>query len=162
MNKKDISKSSSIEQHDYVVALQNLEHKVENMFQRLWKNPFNHESVPDLLPHGPSIDIPKMDVIDRDKEILIKVELPGIDKKDLDISVTNNRLVIKATTCHEEKEESGDYLKQEISKNEIYRSVSLPADVDDDIKVKTSFKNGVLELTIPKHKDSHRRRIKVE
>jgi len=160
--KKDIIKSSNNEQHDYVIALQNLEHKVENMFQRMWKNPFNHENSSDFFLHGPSVDIPNMDVIDRDKEVLIKVELPGIDKKDLDISVTNNRLVIKATTCHEEKEETGDYLKQEISKNKIYRSVSLPADVDDDSKVKTSFKNGVLELTIPKHKKSHRRRIEVE
>ena len=160
--KKNISKRSSKELHDYKIALQDLEHKVENMFQRLWKNPFNHESIPDLFLHGPSVDIPKMDVVDRDKETLIKVELPGIDKKDLDVSVTNNRLVIKATTCHEEKEETGDYLKQEISKNEIYRSISLPDDVDDDCKVKTSLKNGVLELTIPKHKKSHRRRIEVE
>ena len=160
--KKDIFKSSSNEQHDYVIALQNLEHKVESIFQRLLKNPFHHENIPDYYSQCSLVDLPKMDVIDKDEEILVKVELPGVDKKDLDISITNNRLVIKAKTCREEKEESGDYLKQEISKNEIYRSVSLSADVDDDSEVKTSFKNGVLKLTIPKHKDSHRRRIKVE
>jgi HSP20 family molecular chaperone IbpA len=49
-------------------------------------------------------------------------------------------------------------VKQEISKNEIYRSVLLPADEN----VKTSFKNGVLKLTIPKQKKSHRKRIEVE
>ena len=69
--------------------------------------------------------------------------------------------LIKAESCHEEKEEKEYYLKQGISKNEIYRSVLLPAEVDDS-KVKTSFKNGVLKLTIPKQKKSHRRRIEVE
>jgi HSP20 family protein len=162
MQKKDISKSSSNEQHDYVTALKGLEHKVEDMFQRLWKNPFNHENMPDLFSRSSLGDMPKLNVIDRGKEILVKAELPGIDKKDLDISIINNQLVIKAKTCHEEKEEKGDYLKQEISQNEIYRSVRMPADVDDDGKVKTSFKNGVLELTIPKQKTSHRRRIEVQ
>lgn len=161
MKNKEISKSSRNEQHDFLTALRDLEHKVENMFQSLWQNSFDQEKVPDLFSYSSLTSMPKMDVIDRDKEISVKAELPGIDKKDLEISVTNNQLVIKAKTCHEEKEEKGDYLKQEISKNEIYRSVLLPADVDDS-KVKTSFKNGVLELTIPKQKESHRRRIEVE
>jgi HSP20 family protein len=161
MKNKEISKSSRNEQHDLLTAMRDLEHKVENMFQDLWQNSFNREKVPDLFSYDSLTSMPKMDVVDRDKEILVKAELPGIDKKDLEISITNNQLVIKAKTCHEEKEEKGDYLKQEISKNEIYRSVLLPADVDDS-KVKTSFKNGVLELTIPKQKESHRRRIEVE
>ena len=161
MKNKEISKSSRNEQQDFLTAIRDLEHKVENMFQDLWQNSFNREKVPDLFSYDSLTSMPKMDVVDRDKEILVKAELPGIDKKDIDISITNNQLVIKAKTCHEEKEEKGDYLKQEISKNEIYRSVLLPADVDDS-KVKTSFKNGVLELTIPKQKESHRRRIEVE
>ena len=103
-----------------------------------------------------------MDVIDKDKEILVKAELPGIEKKDIDVSISNNQLIIKAKTCHDEKEEKGDYLKREISKNEIYRSVLLPAGVDDDCKVKTSFKNGVLELSIAKPKKSQRRQIEVK
>ncbi|NOQ90424.1 MAG: Hsp20 family protein [Gammaproteobacteria bacterium] len=161
MQNKEISKSSRNEQHDFLTAVRDLEHKVEGMFQRLWRNSFNHENVPDLFSYDSLSNMPKMDVIDRDKEVVVKVELPGIDKKDLEISIANNRLVIKGETCHEEKEEKGDYLKQEISRNEIYRSVHLPADVDDS-KVKTSFKNGFLELTIPKQKKSHRRQIKVE
>ena len=159
---KKSSKRPSKELHDYKIALQGLEHKVENMFQRLLKKPFNHESSPDLFSRNSLMDIPKMDIVDREKEVLVKVELPGIDKKDLDISIANNRLVIKAKTCHEEKEETGDYFKQEISKNEVYRAVSLPAGIDDESNVKTSFKNGVLELSIPKEKKSHRKKIEVE
>ena len=102
-----------------------------------------------------------MDLIDKDKEIRVSIEMPGIEKKDLDVSIANGRLVVKAKTSHEETEEDGDYIKQEISKKEFYRSILLPAAVDDD-KVKTSFKNGVLKLTIPKQKSSFRKKIKVE
>ncbi|MCK5002749.1 MAG: Hsp20/alpha crystallin family protein [Gammaproteobacteria bacterium] len=161
MKKTDIAKSSSDEQQNYLSAFKDLEQKMEDMFQRLWQNPFNHDKVPDLFSSGSFSSMPNMDVIDRDKEIVVKAELPGFDKKDLDISITNRQLVIKAKTCQESKEEDGDYLKQEISKNEIYRSVLLPAEVDDS-KVQTSFKNGVLELKIPKQKESHRKRIEVK
>ncbi len=161
MKTKDVAKSTTNEQHDYMSAFKDFENKVEDMFQHFWKNSFNHENIPDFFSRSSLIEMPKMDVIDRDKEILVKAELPGIDKKDLEISITDNLLVIKAKTCHEEKEEKGDYLKQEISKSEVYRSVRLTSDVDDE-NVKTSFKNGVLQLTIPKMKKSHRRRIEVK
>ena len=161
MNKNDIAKDSENEQHNYLAALKDFEHKMEDMFQRLWQNPFHHDKTPDIFSNASFGNMPSMDVIDRDKEILVKAELPGFDKKDLDISITDRQLVIKAKTCEESKEEKGDYLRQEISQNEIYRSVLLPDDVDDS-KVKTSFKNGVLELNIPKQKNSHRRRIEIK
>lgn len=161
MKQNQISKSSGDEQHNYLSAFKDVEHKMEDMFQRLWQNPFNHDKIPDLFSGSSFSNMPKMDVVDRDKEVLVKAEMPGFEKKDLDISITNRQLIIKAKTCEENKEEKGAYLKQEISKNEIYRSVLLPADVDDS-KVKTSFKNGMLELKIPKLKSSHRRRIEVK
>ena len=164
MKNRDISRILKKEKSDYLTAIRGLEHKVENMFHDLWQNTFHREKVADLFSYSSFCNMPnmpKMDVINRKKDVLVKVELPGIDKKDLDISITNNQLVIKAKTCHEEKEEKGDYLKQEISESEIYRSVLLPADVDDS-KVKTSFKNGMLKLTIPKQKNSKRNSIKVK
>ncbi|MDH5516878.1 MAG: Hsp20/alpha crystallin family protein [Gammaproteobacteria bacterium] len=159
--KKDLSKSSNNEQHSYLSAFSNLEHKIENMFNHFWHNPLKNAAETDpavavTFPHFPT-----MDVIDRDKEIFIKAELPGIEKEDIDVSISNNRLLIKAHTRVEKKEENADYLKQEIRNNEVYRSFLLPGEVDDN-NIKTSFRNGVLELTIPKHENSHRRRIKVE
>ena len=159
--RKDLSKSSNNERHSYLDAFTNLEHKIENMFNHLWHNPFHHEKEGRVSFPESFNDIPKMDVIDRDKEIIVKAELPGIEKEDIDISITHDRLLIKAQTRHEDKEESGDFVKQEIRCSEIYRSVQLPGEVDDS-KVKTSFKNGLLKLTLPKQEGSHRRRIKVE
>lgn len=158
---KDLSKSSNNDQHSYLSAFNNLEHKVEDLFKTLWHNPFGHEEKSEFSFPVTLNDMPKIDVIDRDKEMFVKAELPGIDKKDIEVSITNNRLVIKACSRHEEKEEKGDYLKQEIRSSEIFRSIQLPAEVDDS-KIKTSFKNGLLEMTIPKHESSHRRRIEIE
>jgi HSP20 family protein len=160
MADKNISKTKN-ENQGYLAAFKDLENRVESMFHNMWSNPFHHEKFPDTFSFSSLKEMPKMDVVDRDKEIFVKAELPGFDKDDLDISIANNRLVIKAKTCKEEKEEKGDYLKQEISKSEVYRSVLLSAEVEDE-NIKTSFKNGVLELTIPKQKKSQRKQIKVE
>ena len=157
MAKKDITKSENKEQGNYMTAFKNLEQKIENMFQNMWGDA---DDVDFTFPVSLK-SMPKMDVVDRDKEVFVKAELPGFEKDDLDISISNDRLVIKAKTSHEEKEENGDYIKQEISKSEVYRSVQLPSEVDDS-KAETSFDNGVLELTIPKTKSAHRRRIEIK
>lgn len=161
MQHKILSKSSNDEANGYVTAFKNLEHKVENLFNHLWHNPFSHEedistNFPDLFEGSPRVDI-----IDRDKELLVKAELPGIDKDDIDISISNNRLLIKAQSCHDEKEEKGDYIRRETTRSEFYRSIVLPANVEDE-NINSSFKNGLLELVIPKSKDSHRKKINID
>jgi len=161
MSDKNIEKTTNDTGNSYLTAFRDLENRVENMFQSMWSNSFHHEKFPDPFSFDSLSKMPKIDVVDRKKEIIIKAELPGFEKEDLDISIANNQLVIKAKSCKEEKEEKGDYLKQEIRKSEIYRSVSLPAEVEDE-KIKTSYKNGVLELTIPKHEKSQRKQINVE
>ena len=103
---------------------------------------------------------PSVDVIDRENEVVVKAELPGVDKKDLDISVTNNTVTIKGKTSHEEKEEKGDYYRCEISRGEYSRTLALPAEVDES-KAKANFKDGILELTLPKKEKAKRRKIDV-
>ena len=104
---------------------------------------------------------PSVDVIEKDDEVIVKAELPGVDKKDLDISVTNNTVTIKGSTSHEEKEEKGDYYRSEISRGSYSRTLSLPAEVDEE-KTKAKFKNGILKLTLPKLKKSKRHNVKVD
>ena len=104
---------------------------------------------------------PKVDVVDRDKEVLIRAELPGVKKEDLDVSVTDSSVTIKATTHHEEKEEKGEYVRQETRHGEYHRTVSLPREVNGD-QAKAVFKDGVLELTIPKLEKAKRHSVKVD
>jgi HSP20 family protein len=100
-------------------------------------------------------------VIDRDEEIMLRAELPGVEKKDLDVSITDNTVTIKAISSTEEKEEKGDYYRCEISRGSFARTIALPSNVESD-KAVASFKEGILELTLPKVEKSQRRRINVE
>ena len=156
---KEVSKSTKNEP-GYMTAMKDFETRMENMLHSFWDRSSRAKEISDFFGSSASSTMPKIDVIERDKEILVKAELPGIAKDDIDVSISDRRLVIKACSSKEEKEEKGDYLKKEISTSQVYRSVYLPAEVEQD-KVKTSFKNGLLTLTIPKHKRSHPKMIPV-
>jgi HSP20 family protein len=105
--------------------------------------------------------VPSLDVLDRDHEILVRAEIPGIDKKDISISLTDNLLTIKGQTSREEKEEKGDFHRHEISRSSFARSVTLPGAVDSS-KANATLKDGVLEITLPKTESSKRRSISVQ
>ncbi|AKH39333.1 Hsp20/alpha crystallin family protein [Nitrosomonas communis] len=116
-----------------------------------WDNPFELEA-----SHSP-----KLDVIDRDNEILVRAEIPGIEKEDLNISLTGNLLTIKGQCASDVKEEKGDYHRREISNFSFSRSVALPGEVDT-AKTTASLKSGILEITLPKAESSKRRSITVQ
>lgn len=104
---------------------------------------------------------PKVDVIDRDEEVVIHAELPGVNKENLEVSLTDDTVTIRGTSTHEEKKEKGDYYRRETSRGEFSRTVSLPCEVDDS-KAKATFKDGVMELVLPKVEPTKRRIVKVE
>jgi HSP20 family protein len=105
--------------------------------------------------------MPRVDVVDREAEVVVRAELPGVDKKDLQVSATDNTVTIKGSSRHEEKEEKGDFYRCEISRGSFSRSVVLPA-VVDGTKGSASFKDGVLELVLPKAEKAKRRNINVK
>jgi len=92
--------------------------------------------------------------------VVVRAEMPGYKKEDIDISVSNSTLTIKGETKSEEKEEKGDYYRCEISRGAFSRMIPLPAEVDD-AKAKASMKDGVLELTLPKLEKSRRHAIAI-
>lgn len=105
--------------------------------------------------------VPRVDVIDGDREVKVRAELPGVDKKDLEVSVTEDAVLIKGSTRREEKEERENYFRSELTHGEFCRNVALPAAVDSS-KAKASFKDGILELTLPKTEARQRRAITIE
>ncbi len=132
----------------------------DQFFGNGWMRPWRYSwpSLPELAL--PEMNAPKVDVIDREAEVLIKAELPGVDKKDLDISMGENTVTIKASTMHEEKAEQGDFFRHEISNGTFSRTVVLPAPVDG-ARAKAVFKDGVLELTVPKVEAAKRHTVKI-
>jgi HSP20 family protein len=136
-----------------------MDHMFEDFFPRRWMQPFRWE-----MPHWPELTelkMPKVDVIDHDTEVVVKAELPGVQKDDINVSVTDSSVTIKGSTSHEEKEEKGNYYRREISRGSFSRTVALPSDVDAD-KAKANFTDGILVLTIPKVEKSHRKSVTVE
>lgn len=159
MQNRNLSKSSN-DDHGYMAAFRNLEHKFENMFNHFW-HPTDHSDDSAFSSALMFESSPRMDVIDRDKEIFVKAELPGIAKKDLDVTISNNYLFIKAKTSDDKEVEDGNYLRRETRSSEYYRSITLPTNVDAD-SISSEFKDGVLELTIPKKEEAYRHKIEIK
>lgn len=144
--------------------------EVEKMFDRMresfftpfgWMRPAEWPSWGEMtksLPFGGHW--PKMDVIDRDEEVLIKAEIPGVEKKDLEVTVTDDAVTIRGEKKREEKEEKGDYFRCEIERGEFVRTLALPAGVDG-AKAKATFKEGVLELSLPKKEKVKRHSVAI-
>lgn len=145
-----------------VTPFEGMEHFMERVFPQGWLRPRHWEwpSMDELSASFPD-KLPRVDVIDRDDELVVHAEMPGIEKNDVDISLTENTVSIKGSSKREEKEEKGDYYRCEISRGAYARTMTLPANIDPD-KAKATFNDGVLELTLPKLEKTSRRTVKVE
>lgn len=134
----------------------------ERIFPRGWLRPMAWES-PLLGELAEPLDmrLPRVDVLDGEENIVIRAEVPGVDKKDLEISVNETSVTIKGKVMREAKEEKGDYYRCEIGAGEFSRTVALPCAVDGS-KASAHLKDGILELTLPKVEKSKRHSIKID
>ena len=126
-----------------------------------WLHPLARErSLLNVLPSQFELKVPNIDIVDRDAEIIVRAEVPGMDKKYLDISVNGRSLTIKGSSESKSEEEKGDYYRREISQGSFARTVRLPEEVDGG-RAKATSKDGLLELRLPKTEKSRRQTIKV-
>ncbi len=139
-----------------------IERLFENWVPANWLRPLARErrSLLSAFPAQFELKVPNIDVVDRDTEIVVRAEVPGVDKKDLDVSVNGRSLTIKGSSESKSEEEKGDYYRCEISQGSFARTVRLPEEVDG-ARTKSTFKDGLLELRLPKTVKSHRQAIKV-
>ncbi len=159
VEKKDIQK---VEGKHSLSPFEEMDRLFDNYFSRGWLSPFHFEWPSHRKLAAPfEGKTPTVDVIDRENDIVVKAELPGVDKKDIDVSVTSNTVTIKGTTRKEEKEEKDNYYHREISSGSYARTLSLPVDVDED-KAKATIKDGVLELVLPKVVKAKKRNVKID
>jgi HSP20 family protein len=138
-------------------ALPRFEHELERFFgaHRPWRFdwPFPRSEL--------NVEVPNVDVIDREEDIVVKAELPGFKKEDIDVSLSDARMTIKASSKSETTEEDGDYYRREISRGYVSRTVALPSEVVTD-KAKARLEDGVLEVTVPKATKSKRHSVEIE
>ena len=131
-------------------------------FHRGWLRPFD-EIWPAMSHFGETFEdrSPRMDVVDEGDEILVRVELPGVKKDDLDVNLTGQTLTVKGERRHEEKTTEGEYFRAEIAQGAFKRTIRLPEEVDYE-KVKAKFIDGELEVHLPKAHKEPRHTIDVE
>lgn len=103
---------------------------------------------------------PRVDVIDREEEVVVRAEIPGVQKEDLDITVVENAVTIRGTTRFEEREEKGEYYRAEMARGDFARTVGLPSSVDPD-HCGAEFRDGILTLRMPKVSRGKRRRVEI-
>ena len=104
---------------------------------------------------------PRVDLIDRDHEILLRAELPGVEKDDIEIELTETHIAIKAHQQSRSEEEEGEYHRCEIARGSFVRSMVLPHRVDAE-QAKAGFKDGILEIHLPKVDKISRRKVNVD
>ena len=140
---------------------------MERMFEEAFHRPFFgmnmlpfrnvfHElgSFGDITPH--------VDMFDHGNEVVVSAELPGIRREDINVKLVDNTIIISGEKKSEEKVERSDYLRLERSYGSFNRTLNLPEGLDAK-NIKASFKDGVLEVRIPKLEGVHNaRQIKVE
>lgn len=105
--------------------------------------------------------VPGIEMYDRKNDIVVKVEVPGVDKKDIDLTITENNLTIKGEVRREEEVKEEDCYAAELSYGSFARSIPLPVEVDST-KARATYKNGILEIVLPKKEEAKPKEIKVE
>ena len=105
---------------------------------------------------------PQVDIAERGKEYLITVEVPGVEEKDLELTISEETLTVRGEKRSEKEEDDQQYHRVERSYGAFQRMISLPEDADDQ-EVKAKFKNGVLRISVKKNtaKTSSARKIAV-
>lgn len=104
---------------------------------------------------------PAFDVSETKNDIIVKTEVPGLDPKDIDISLADGILTIKGEKKQEKEEKEESYHLIERSFGSFSRSIRLPKDVQAD-KISANYKNGVLKVTLPKSEEAKKKEIKIK
>ncbi len=104
--------------------------------------------------------MPAVDVFEKDDKFIVKAELPGIKEEDIDVSVVGNTLSIKGEKKAETEVKNEDYYRCERTYGSFYRSILIPSTVYAN-KIEADFKDGILEVTLPKSAEVKPKKITV-
>lgn len=139
------------EDHPFSLLRQEMNTLFDNFFRGFELEPFKGH----LGAFSPSIDVKESD-----KDISVTAELPGLDDKDIDVSLSRDSLTIRGEKKEEKEEKGKDYYRMERSFGSFSRTIALPAEIDVN-KVKAEFKKGLLTVTLPKTEKAVKEKKKI-
>ena len=137
--------------------------EMEKYFSEIFHHPFSllgHPLWPQTQFSGKEVVSPTVDIFEEDKDMVVKAEIPGMKKSDISVHIGEDSITISGEKKQEKKVDKKDYHRVECSYGSFCRSFRLPENVNSD-KAKASFKNGVLEIRIPKSGTAKKKKITV-
>lgn len=109
----------------------------------------------------PMVWQPAIEAYEADGDVVVRAELPGIDPNTVEISLSNDTLTIKGEAKSEHEDKGRSYYRRELRYGSFLRSIALPAGVEGD-KARATYKNGILEIRVPKSERAKPKSVKVE
>lgn len=148
---------------EVVPRWEDLDRWFDRMAEEFWRRPF-----PSLLRRerwwpesGLVFHTPSLDVYEQNHEVVVAAELPGMTKDDIEVTLTGTTLTIRGEKKEEKEVKERDYHRRERAWGAFVRSVELPCEVKTD-QVKASFRDGVLEIRLPKTEEAKQKTVTVK
>jgi len=138
--------------------------EIERLFEEVWKRPFSVlGSIVPRIRGESEVIAPAVDIYEEGDDLVLKADLPGLNKDDIEVKITDDYITISGEKKKEEKVEEKNYYRYERSYGSFTRTFRLPVEVQTD-KAKAKFENGVLEVRIPKTEEakSKERKLTIE
>jgi len=139
---------------------QQFERVFDDFFRRRWPRPFGFDW-PSSAGTTTETMLPRIDVIDKEDHLVVRAELPGMTKDDIELSVSDNAITVKGSIRKEEEKDEGEYHRREIYSQTVARTVALPSEVDAE-GASARMKDGMLEVTLPKVARAKRKRVDIQ
>lgn len=135
--------------------LLSLTDELDRLFHEGWQGFLGRDFLPERVWS------PAVDLYEADGKLMVKAELPGLDKKDIKLTLSDGLLTIAGEKKQEKETKEKNYRRLESSHGSFQRVIELPVPVQAD-KVKADYKRGVLEITLPKAEEAKTKEIKID
>lgn len=128
---------------------QNIEREMQKIFSHPWPPAFEMRFPPVPFFTWPDVRAPLCDVLDRGDRYDLSVEVPGIEKEEIEVKATSHSIQVHGEHSEKKEEKSKDYLQHERSYKSFYRKIPFPEEIVAS-KIEAKVVNGILNVTIPK------------
>lgn len=133
-----------------------LEREMDQMFSRFFREWPSPRSVGEARGWAPPVDM-----VDRKDEVLLRADVPGLEQKDIQVTVEDGMLTIKGERKEDKEVKDEEYYAWERWCGSFARSMTLPPGLETD-KIRAVFRNGVLEVHLPKSKEAKGKKIEIK
>lgn len=134
--------------------LRRMRDDMDRLFQTFWQAPAQ-------VAEAPSMAMPAIDVFEKDNNVMLKAELPGLNKDDIEITATDESITLRGEFKQEQEVTEQGYIRRERRVGRFFRTIPMPAAIQPD-QVKATFKDGVLEITAPRSAQAKEKETKVQ